>query len=149
MSARLFIDGEWVDAQGGTLDAVDPATEEVIDQIGVASRDDVNAAVAAARGAFEAPEWAGLEPKARAALLFRLADLVEAHGDELAELETRDQGMPLGLVKAITVGGAVDHFRYYAGWATKIMGTTNPVSGPDTFNFTRREPVGVNALVTP
>lgn len=149
MAQRILIDGEWTEARGGTIDVVNPATEEIFDEIGESSVDDVNDAVSAARQAFESPVWAGLDGKARAALLFRLADLVEQHGDELAELETRDQGMPFGMVKAISVTGAADHFRYYGGWATKIQGTTNPVSMPDTFNYTRREPVGVNALITP
>lgn len=149
MAQDLFINGTWQAAGGGTLDAHNPATGKVIDQIGVASQSDVDQAVDAARVAFEASEWATMLPKQRASLLFRLAELVEDHADELAQLETSDQGQPLGLAHGITVAGTADHLRYYAGWATKIHGMTNPVSMPETLCYTRREPIGVNALITP
>ncbi|MFC6354698.1 aldehyde dehydrogenase family protein [Luethyella okanaganae] len=149
MAKRLYIDGEWVEASGGAIPSYDPATEEVIDEVGTASQTDVDAAVAAARAALGTAEWAGLLPVQRAALLFKLADLIDANREELATLETRDQGQPIGVSRAVSVTGAAEHFRYYAGWVTKIQGTTNPVSFPDTLHYTRREPVGVNALVTP
>lgn len=149
MAQDLFINGTWQAAGGGTLDAHNPATGKEIDQIGVASQSDVDQAVDAARVAFEASEWATMLPKQRASLLFRLAELVEDHADELAQLETSDQGQPLGLAHGITVAGTADHLRYYAGWATKIHGMTNPVSMPETLCYTRREPIGVNALITP
>lgn len=149
MTKQLCISGEWVDGHGGTLPVINPATAEIIDQLTVASAADVDAAVAAAREALDRPDWAGLLPAQRAGLLFRLADLISEHGDELAELETRDQGQPLGFSRQLSVGGAAEHFRYYAGWVTKIQGTTNPISFPDTLNYTRREPIGVNALITP
>ncbi|AYY12513.1 aldehyde dehydrogenase family protein [Actinobacteria bacterium YIM 96077] len=149
MATRLFIDGEWTGASGGSFATVDPASAQVIDEVGSASRSDVDAAVGAARRALDAPEWAGLLPVQRAALLFRLADLIEQNSEEIARLETRDQGQPIGMSRQVSVAGAVEHFRYYAGWVTKIQGTTNPVSFPDTFHYTRREPIGVNALVTP
>ncbi|GAB3581839.1 aldehyde dehydrogenase family protein [Leifsonia lichenia] len=149
MATKLFIDGEWTEASGGAIATIDPATERVIEEVGTASRADVDAAVASARAALGKAEWAGLLPIQRAALLFRLADLIDEHHDELAALETRDQGQPLGISKMVSVTGAAEHFRYYAGWVTKIQGTVNPVSFPDTLHYTRREPVGVNALVTP
>ncbi|MEO7018208.1 MAG: aldehyde dehydrogenase family protein, partial [Leifsonia sp.] len=149
MATKLFIDGEWVGASGGTIPTYNPATEEMLDEVGTASRQDVDAAVAAARSALGKAEWAGLLPIQRAALLFRLADLIDEHHDELAVLETTDQGQPLGISKMVSVTGAAEHFRYYAGWVTKIQGTVNPVSFPNTLHYTRREPVGVNALVTP
>ncbi len=149
MSRKLLIGDRWVEARGGTLDAINPATEEVIDTIGMASREDVDDAVAAARAAFDDPAWANLPHKERAALIFRLADLVEANADELARIETADQGQPFGVSRGFAVGGAIDHLRYFAGWATKIQGTTNPVSMPDTLHYTRQEPIGVNALLTP
>lgn len=111
--------------------------------------DAVDAAVAAACSALSDPAWAGLLPAQRAALLFRLADLVAEHHEELAALETRDQGQPIGISRMVSASGAAEHFRYYAGWVTKIQGSVNPVSFPDTLHYTRREPVGVTALITP
>ncbi|TCO59865.1 aldehyde dehydrogenase family protein [Actinocrispum wychmicini] len=149
MPTRLFIDGQWTDAGGGTIATIDPATGKVLEEVGTASKSDVDAAVGAARQALAAREWAGLLPVDRAALLFRLAELIDEHHEELATLETRDQGQPIGVSRQVSVTGAADHFRYFAGWVTKIQGTTNPVSYPDTLHYTRREPVGVNALITP
>ena len=88
-------------------------------------------------------------PAQRAGVLFKVAELIEKYADELAQLETLDQGQPLGISKNVSVMGAAEHFRYYAGWVTKIQGWTNPVSFPDTFHYTKREPIGVNALITP
>ncbi|MFE5563972.1 aldehyde dehydrogenase family protein [Amycolatopsis japonica] len=149
MATRLFIDGQWTAAGGGSLPTHDPATGQVIEEVGIASADDVDAAVGAARKALNDPAWAGLLPVQRAALLFKLASLVDEHHEELAALETRDQGQPIGISRQVSVTGAAEHFRYFAGWVTKIQGTTNPVSFPDTLHYTRREPVGVNALITP
>jgi len=150
MATKLFIDGQWVDSTGtSAIDTIDPATAQVIDEVPTASRADVDAAVSAARAALTNPDWAGLLPVQRAALLFRLAGLMDEHHEELAQLETRDQGQPIGISRMVSAGGAAEHFRYYAGWVTKIQGTTNPVSFPDTLHYTRREPVGVTALITP
>ncbi|WP_116199206.1 aldehyde dehydrogenase family protein [Amycolatopsis circi] len=149
MATRLFIDGQWTEAGGEPIPTRDPATGTVLEDVGTATQSDVDAAVAAARRALTSPEWAGLAPVQRAKLLFRLADLVEQHHEELAALETRDQGQPIGVSRQVSVTGAAEHLRYFAGWVTKIQGTTNPVSFPDTLHYTRREPVGVNALITP
>ncbi len=149
MATRLFIDGQWAAAGGGSLPTYDPATGQVIEDVGTASAADVDAAVGAARKALDDPAWAGLPPVQRAALLFKLAALVDTHHEELAALETRDQGQPIGISRQVSVTGAAEHLRYFAGWVTKIQGTTNPVSFPDTLHYTRREPVGVNALITP
>ncbi|EMD28199.1 aldehyde dehydrogenase family protein [Amycolatopsis azurea] len=149
MATRLFIDGQWTAAGGGSLPTYDPATGQVIEEVGTASAADVDAAVGAARKALNDPAWAGLLPVQRAALLFKLAALVDEHHEELAALETRDQGQPIGISRQVSVTGAAEHLRYFAGWVTKIQGTTNPVSFPDTLHYTRREPVGVNALITP
>ncbi|WP_037362047.1 aldehyde dehydrogenase family protein [Amycolatopsis orientalis] len=149
MPTRLFIDGQWTEAGGEPIPTRDPATGTVLEDVGTATQADVDAAVAAARRALTSPEWAGLAPAQRAKLLFRLADLVEEHHEELAALETRDQGQPIGISRQVSVTGAAEHLRYFAGWVTKIQGTTNPVSFPDTLHYTRREPVGVNALITP
>jgi acyl-CoA reductase-like NAD-dependent aldehyde dehydrogenase len=149
MATRLCIDGQWTEAGGGAIPTLDPATGQVIKEVGTASKQDVDAAVDAARRALGEPAWAGLLPVERAALLFRLADLVDANHEELAALETHDQGQPIGVSRLVSVTGAAEHFRYFAGWVTKLQGTTNPVSYPDTLHYTRREPVGVNALITP
>ncbi|SFO53842.1 aldehyde dehydrogenase family protein [Amycolatopsis rubida] len=149
MATRLFIDGQWTEAGGEPIPTRDPATGTVLEDVGTATQADVDAAVAAARRALTSPEWAGLAPVQRAKLLFRLADLVDEHHEELAALETRDQGQPIGVSRQVSVTGAAEHLRYFAGWVTKIQGTTNPVSFPDTLHYTRREPVGVNALITP
>lgn len=149
MTTRLYIDGEWTDAHGKAIPSYNPASEELLEEVGTAALQDVDAAVAAARVALGRAEWAGLLPVQRAALLFRLADLIEQNAEQLAALETKDQGQPIGISRQVSVTGAAEHFRYYAGWVTKIQGTTNPVSFPDTLHYTRREPVGVNALITP
>jgi acyl-CoA reductase-like NAD-dependent aldehyde dehydrogenase len=150
MATQLFIDGQWTDSTGTTaIDTIDPDTGLVIDQVPTASGADVDAAVAAARAALTDPAWAALLPVQRAGLLFRLAALMEERHEELAQLETRDQGQPIGISRMVSVGGAAEHVRYYAGWVTKIQGSTNPVSFPETLHYTRREPVGVTALITP
>lgn len=150
MASRLFIDGEWTGSSGtSAIDTIDPSTGQVIETVPTADRSDVDAAVAAARAALSNPAWAGLLPVQRAGLLFKLASLVDEHHEELAQLETRDQGQPIGISRMVSVTGAAEHIRYYAGWVTKMQGSTNPVSFPDTLNYTRREPVGVNALITP
>lgn len=149
MTTKLYINGEWVDGSGTPIATINPATEEVIDDVASASESDIDAAVAAASEALNKAEWAGLLPVQRAAILFRIADLIENYGEELAELETTDQGQPLGVSRTVSVSGAAEHFRYYAGWVTKIKGDVNPVSFPDTLHYTKREPIGVNALVTP
>ena len=150
MASKLFIDGEWTGSSGtSAIDTVDPSSGQVIETVPTANRSDVDAAVAAARAALSNPAWADLLPVQRAGLLFTLASLVDEHHEELAQLETRDQGQPIGISRMVSVTGAAEHIRYYAGWVTKMQGSTNPVSFPDTLNYTRREPVGVNALITP
>jgi len=149
MATKLFIGGEWIEATGGSFATRNPATGEVIEEIGFASEADVDAAVAAAEAAFSSSAWRDLAPSARADLLYRLADLMAEHADALAELETRDQGQPLGMSKQVSVGASIEHLRYYAGWVTKIEGSTSPIAFPATLQYTRREPIGVCALITP
>ncbi|MEF2978620.1 aldehyde dehydrogenase family protein [Subtercola sp. YIM 133946] len=149
MTTQLFIDGGWTTASAEPIATYNPATAEVIDEVGSASSSDVDAAVDAARRALGSADWAGLLPVQRARLLFRLADLIEQNADELARLETLDQGQPIGVSRAVSVTGAAEHFRYYAGWVTKIEGTVSPISYPDTLHYTKREPIGVTALITP
>ncbi len=150
MTARMLIDGDWTAAgDGRTFETFDPATGEAIETVPEATMDDVAAAVAAAKRAFSSPEWAQMQPAARARLLWRIADLLEEHAEELAELETRNQGQPLGVSSGISVPNAVEHFRYYAGWATKLHGVTVPLSIPGVDYRNRREPLGVCGLITP
>ncbi len=132
------------------LETIDPATGDVIAEVPDASPADVDEAVQRAREAHRPDgEWRSLAPAARARLLWAVADLIDRHADELAELETRDQGQPIGISRNVSIPAAAEHFRYYAGWVTKIAGETNPLSFPGTFNYTLREPVGVCALIIP
>ncbi|GAA2067582.1 aldehyde dehydrogenase DhaS [Catenulispora yoronensis] len=150
LQTHLFIGGTWTKASDGAeFSTLDPATGQRVGVCAQATAADVDLAVDAAREALTAPDWAGLTAAARARLLWRVADLIEEQADELAELETRDQGQPLGIAHGVSVTTAAEHFRYYAGWCTKIEGAVTPVSFPDTLHYTRREPVGVCALITP
>lgn len=152
---RLLIDGQWRDANGQRrFEVFNPANGEVIAKVAAADASDVDLAVQAAHTALRNPQWAGLSPYARERLLHRLADLLEAHGDELAQLETLNQGKLLPWSQAIEVGGSVQWLRYMAGWATKIEGATLDVSMP-SFDGTRyrasthRVPVGVVGAIVP
>jgi acyl-CoA reductase-like NAD-dependent aldehyde dehydrogenase len=148
----LLIGGSWEAAQDGALiDVRDPATGEVFTQVPDGGAADVDRAVEAAEQAFESDAWSGLSPAARARLLWNVADVIDAHADELAELETRDQGQPLAIARNVSVAGAAEHFRYYAGWCTKIEGDVVPNSFPlaKVFNYAVREPIGVCGLITP
>ncbi|WP_031464562.1 aldehyde dehydrogenase family protein [Sciscionella sediminilitoris] len=149
MTTSLYIDGAWVPGHGEPFATVDPATEDPITEVACADGADVDAAVDAARRALRAPAWAGLAAPERARLLFRLAELVEENAEELARLESRDQGQPLEIARQVSVANTAEHFRYYAGWVTKLEGSVLPVSYPDTLHYTRREPVGVCGLITP
>ncbi len=150
MTAQMLIDGEWIASEGGgTFETIDPASGEVIELVPDATATDVDAAVAAAKAAFSSPEWAQMLPATRARLLWRIADLLEEHSEELARLETRDQGQPFGISSAISIPNAVEHFRYYAGWATKLHGVTVPLSIPGVDYRNRREPLGVCGLIMP
>jgi acyl-CoA reductase-like NAD-dependent aldehyde dehydrogenase len=146
---QLYIDGKWVDPRSeDTFETYNPATGEVIDTIASAGPADADAAVAAARAAFESPIW-GLQsaPRDRADLLMRVAGLIRRDRERLAELETLDNGKPLG--DALwDVDEAAYMFEYYAGWATKVMGSIPPV-GPEAMSLVVKEPVGVAALITP
>ena len=133
-----------------SFETVNPANGEVLAEIPEASEADLNAAVDAAREAFR-PDgaWRSMAPAQRAQILWRVGDLIDEHADELAELETRDQGQPIGIARQVSVAASAEHFRYYAGWVTKLAGDTNPLSFPQTFNYTLREPVGVCGLIVP
>ncbi|HWW65398.1 MAG TPA: aldehyde dehydrogenase family protein [Sphingomonadaceae bacterium] len=147
---QLLIGGAWRDAASGeTFETIDPSTGRAIGRVAAGDKADVDLAVAAARRAFEGP-WSTSKPDERARLLNRLADLIEAHGDELALIETLDVGRPISFSRMIDVGGAVGQLRYNAGWATKITGETAEISAPgEWLAYTLREPVGVCAQIVP
>ena len=145
---RLLIGGEWVEpADGRSFETLDPATGEAICEVAQAGAEDVDRAVRAAREAFEG-DWAEVNPAKRSALIWSLSDLIKANGEELAELESVDNGKPLAAAKG-DVAAAVNHLRYFAGWPTKIEGETIPVSARDVHCYTRREPVGVCGQIIP
>jgi phenylacetaldehyde dehydrogenase len=153
---KLLIDGAWVDGSSdATFPTHDPANGRPLAELAAANEADVDAAVAAARRAFEGDAWRGLTPSARGKLLWRIADLIDAHVDELAELETLDQGKSLKTGRFGEIPASAEQFRYFAGFATKILGTTIPTSigyqpaGKKIFAYTTREPIGVVAAITP
>jgi len=147
---KMLIGGQWVPAASGkTFATINPATGTVLAQVAEGESEDINRAVAAARKAFESGPWPKLTPSQRGRLLWRLAELVEQHTTELAELETLDNGKPIKYSRAADVPLTADHFRYFAGWATKLEGETIPVSIPNMFTYTLREPVGVVGQIIP
>jgi acyl-CoA reductase-like NAD-dependent aldehyde dehydrogenase len=148
---QLLIGGEKVDAaDGATFETIDPATANVITTVAQAGPADVDRAVAAARAAFEeGSDWRKMTPGDRGRAMTRLAGLVEEHADELAELESLDNGKPLKFARYVDVASTLSHLHYYAGWCTKIEGYTLPVSIPSMFAYTRREPVGVAGQIIP
>jgi acyl-CoA reductase-like NAD-dependent aldehyde dehydrogenase len=144
---QLFIGGEWSDAaEGGTFPTYNPGTGEVLAEVAEATAADVDAAVAAAREALTG-EWARMDAADRAALLWKMGDTLEAWRDDLGRLEVLNNGKPLREVR-FDLQEAIDAFRYYAGWVTKLEGETIPVRG-NVLNYTLREPVGVVAGIIP
>jgi phenylacetaldehyde dehydrogenase len=152
---RLLIGGEWVEpASNERIPVIDPATGAEIASVADAGRADVDKAVAAARAAFERGPWSTTLPAHREALIWRLADLIDQHADELAELESLDNGKTKQMASIVDVPSARNWLRYMAGWATKIEGSTIDVSvhapeGGRIHAYTRREPVGVVAQIIP
>ena len=146
---QLFIDGQWVPAKSGrTFATVDPATEDPIAHVAEGDAADVDAAVRAARKAFDEGPWPRMNARERGRLMHRLCDLIEAEIDDLATLESLDNGKPWADSRKIDIPLALECLRYYAGWADKIQGSTIPING-DYFCYTRREPVGVVGQVIP
>jgi acyl-CoA reductase-like NAD-dependent aldehyde dehydrogenase len=146
---KLIINGEAVDAASGkTFITVNPATEEPLCAVAEAGPEDVDRAVKAARAAFEGGAWPKMKPAERQKALFRLGDLILAHGDELARLETLDNGKPIFESRQIDVPMVANCFHYFAGWATKLAGETLPVN-PAFFTYTLREPLGVVGAIIP
>ena len=133
-------------ASTATFDTVDPATGEVLATLDICGPDEVDAAVEAARAA--QGEWTSGDPMRRTRILLRLAALIEEHADELARLESRDVGKPLSEAATRDLPFTIQTWLYYAGWPTKILGTTNPAK-PGVFTYTLREPLGVVGAITP
>ncbi|MEU2613168.1 aldehyde dehydrogenase family protein [Micromonospora sp. NPDC007271] len=148
---RLFIGGRWVPAQGDQLiDVLDPATGQVLTRVAAASAADVDAAVRAAAQAFDlGSPWRRMSALDRGRLIDRLADLIEERTEEFAQIETLDAGKVLSAARGVDVPLSVKHFRYFAGWPSKIEGSTIPVSATDMFVHTTREPVGVVGQIIP
>lgn len=154
-SRKMLINGRWVDAiSGKTFPTYDPSTGEVLATIAEGEALDINEAVKAARAAFDRGPWRKMTASERGRLIWKLADLIERNLEEFAELESLDNGKPLGIARVADVPLAVDLFRYMAGWATKIEGNTISLSVPYTpgaryFAYTLREPVGVVGQIIP
>src|SRR6266704_6289112 len=149
-SIKMLIGGQWVEsASGKTFETINPSTGEVLAKVVEGDSEDINRAVIAARKAFESGSWPKLTPSQRGRLLLKLADLIEQNAEELAQLETLDNGKPIRYSRAGDVPLTADHFRYFAGWATKLEGETIPVSIPNMFTYTLREPLGVVGQIIP
>jgi phenylacetaldehyde dehydrogenase len=149
---QMFINGKWVDAASGkTFPTYNPATGEVLANVAEGDKEDINRAVAAARAAFDTGPWSKITPSQRGKLIWKLADLIEQHAEEFAQLESLDNGKPLAIARVADIPGTIDMFRYMAGWATKIEGNTIPISahGAKFLAYTLREPVGVVGQIIP
>jgi acyl-CoA reductase-like NAD-dependent aldehyde dehydrogenase len=147
---RLLIGDQRVDAADGrTFVTLDPASGREIAHVAHAGDQDVERAVAAARAAFSDGPWASMPAAGRERLMMALAGAVEERAEEIAQIESLDNGKPVGLAQYVDVAGTVAHLRYFAGWPTKIEGNVLPVSVPDVHCYTRREPVGVVGQVIP
>ena len=150
---QMLINGKWVDAASGkTFPTYNPATGEVLAHVAEGDKEDIDRAVDAARAAFDRGPWRKLAPSERARLMWKLADLLEKHAEEFAQLETLNQGKPLFLARVVDIPTSIDQLRYYAGWATKIEGNTIPLSmqGAGKFlAYTLREPIGIVGQIIP
>jgi len=148
---KLFIGGRWVEAASGkTFETLDPATGEVLARVAEAGAEDVDRAVAAARKSFDRGTWRELPPAERAKVLWKVGDMLDERANELAQLETLDNGMPINDALLFHVPLAAATFRYYAGWVTKLDGATQQVSLPGKYlSYTLREPIGVVGQIIP
>ncbi|MGB8831471.1 MAG: aldehyde dehydrogenase family protein, partial [Candidatus Sulfotelmatobacter sp.] len=152
---KMLINGKWVNSiSGKTFPTYNPATGDVLAQVAEGDSQDIQEAVKAARKAFDQGPWRRMTASERGRLIWKLADLLEAHTEEFGYIESLDNGKPLAVAKGADVPLAVDLFRYMAGWATKIEGNTIPISVPYTpgakyLAYTLREPVGVAGQIIP
>jgi acyl-CoA reductase-like NAD-dependent aldehyde dehydrogenase len=148
--AQLLIGDERLDAADGrTFSTFDPSNGREIASVAHGGAQDVERAVSAARAALEEGPWASLPPSGRERLINALADAIEANEEEIAEIESLDNGKPVGLARFVDVRGTIGQLRYFAGWPTKIEGDVLPVTAPNMLCYTRREPVGVCAQIVP
>jgi len=146
---RLILNGEAVDsASGRTFTTWNPATEQAICEVAEAGVEDADRAVKAARAAFDSGPWPRMKPVDRQRILWKLGDLILEHADEIARLETLDNGKPIFESRQVDIPMVANCFHYFAGWATKIAGETLPVN-PAFFTYTLREPLGVVAAIIP
>ncbi len=146
---KLLINGRWVDSVSGkTFPTINPSTGEVITQVAESDAADVDKAVAAARAAFDKGAWRKMSASQRGVLMNKLADLIEKHTDELAQLESLDNGKPYQVARGADLPLTIACYRYYAGWADKNQGKTIPVNG-NYFTYTKHEPVGVVGQIIP
>jgi phenylacetaldehyde dehydrogenase len=152
---KLFIDGQWSDAASGkTFETPNPATGEALAQVAEGEAEDINRAVRAARKAFDDGPWTRMSPSERGRIIWKIGDLIAEHNDELAQLESLDNGKPYAVAKVADVPLSADMFWYMAGWATKIEGNTLSISvpympGANFHSYTLREPVGVVGQIIP
>ena len=150
---KLLINGKWVEAASGkTFPTYNPATGDVLANVAEGDREDIDRAVKAARAAFETGPWSKISPAARGKMIWKLADLIEKHLEEFAQLESLDNGKPLSIARVADLPLTIEHMRYYAGWATKIEGNTIPLTlAPPTkfLAYTLREPIGVVGQIIP
>jgi phenylacetaldehyde dehydrogenase len=151
---QLFINGQWTEAASGkTFDTPNPATGETLARVAEGDAEDIDRAVRAARAAFEGP-WSRMSPSERGRIIWRIGDLILEHADELAQLESLDNGKPFAVARAADVPLAADLFHYMAGWATKIEGNSINISvpympGANFHSYTLREPLGVVGQIIP
>jgi acyl-CoA reductase-like NAD-dependent aldehyde dehydrogenase len=146
---QLFIDGRWRDAaDGGRRDVIDPATGQVVTTVAEAADRDLDAAVDAARRAFDDGPWSRMSGRERGALLLKVAALLEARRDEFAQLESLHTGKPITIARTVDLRDTIDHFTYYGGLADQIEGATRSIRSPG-FAYTLKEPLGVVAAITP
>ncbi len=152
---KLYINGNWVDSKSGkTFDVEDPATGKKIATCAAGDKNDVDLAVSAARKAFDSGKWSSLPNNEKGKIIWKIGDLIDEHNEELAQLESLDNGKPVAVAGAADVPLSSDIFRYMAGWATKIEGNTIPYSclytpGAQYHSYTLREPVGVCGQIIP
>ncbi len=152
---QLFVNGQWTDAASGkTFETPNPATGETLASIAEGDRADIDRAVQAARSAFDDGPWSRMTPAERGRIIWKIGDLIYEHIDELAQLESLDNGKPYAVAKVADVTLSADMFHYMAGWATKIEGNTINISvpympGANFHSYTLREPVGVVGQIIP
>lgn len=151
MSGRHLIGADWMKGSGRKIKAVDPATGRAIGEIAAGGADEIDAAVRAARAAFNGAAWSRMRSLDRGKLLESIARSIEDHADELALLESFDNGKPVHLAKMVDIPASAEVFRYMGGWCSKITGQTIPVSGTGAryHAYTRREPLGVVGAIVP